>query len=157
MASAFSGIFSSSFSSCLDLDRCIPETTAGSFCCWVDSHTFTHTERPTLNPEVRKPYLHVVLLHVDVQVRLPHGMAAAHERVGHRWLRLVGVVGVVVVGCQAAQAGRRDVPGKMTIVLLFIARVTRGGRERQREGEEEEERQRPGVKPSSGKRMWKRE
>lgn len=85
-------------------------------------------------------------------------MAAAHERVGHRRLRLVGVVGIVVVGHQAAQAGRRDVPGKMTTVLLFIARVTRGGRERQREGEEEEERQRPGVKPSrSGKRTWKRE
>lgn len=32
VASAFSGIFSSSFSSCLDLDRCIPEDKDGSFC-----------------------------------------------------------------------------------------------------------------------------
>lgn len=42
----------------------------------------------------------------------------------------------------------------MTTVLLFIAGVTKGGRERQREVEEEEEGQRPGVKPS---RMWQRE
>lgn len=85
-------------------------------------------------------------------------MEAAHERIGHRWLRLVGVVGaVVVVAYQTAQAGRRDVPGKMTTVLLFIARVTRGGRERQREGEEEEERQRPGVKPSSVEQQEERQ
>lgn len=32
VASAFSGIFSSSFSSCLDLDRCMPSPRAGSFC-----------------------------------------------------------------------------------------------------------------------------
>lgn len=101
-----------------------------------------------LNCAVQKPDLRVVLFHVDVQVRLPGDVDAAHERIGHRRFRLVGVVGAVVVGYQTAQAGRGDVPGKMTTVLLFIAWVTTGGRERQREGEEEEERQRPGVKPS---------
>lgn len=65
----------------------------------------SHTQLPTQNTPIQKPYLHVVLFHVDVYVRLPHGMAAAHERVSHRWLGLVGVVGVVV-GYQAAQAGR---------------------------------------------------
>jgi len=46
------------------------------------------------------------------------------------------VVVVVVVGDQAAQAGGRDVPGEVGGVLLLIARVTGGGRERGREGGE---------------------
>lgn len=37
-------------------------------------------------------------------------------------------------------------------MLLLIARVTRGGRERQREGEQEEKRQRPGMKPPSSRK-----
>ncbi len=53
----------------------------------------------------------------------------------------MGVIGTVVMSYQAAQAGCGDVPGERATVLLFIARVTRGGRERQREGEQEEERQ----------------
>lgn len=52
----------------------------------------------------------------------------------------MGVIGVVVVCYQTAQAGCGDVSGERTTVLLLIARVTRGGRERQREGEQEEER-----------------
>lgn len=79
-------------------------------------------------------------------------MDGAHERVGHRWFRLMSVIGTVVVCYQTAQAGCGDVPGERTTVLLLIARVTRGGRERQREGEQEEERQRPGMKPPSSRK-----
>lgn len=67
-------------------------------------------------------------------------MDGAHQRVGDRRLRLVGVVASVVVCYEAAEAGCRDVPGEGATVLFLIARVTRGGGERQREGEQEEER-----------------
>ena len=52
----------------------------------------------------------------------------------------MGVVGAVVMWDETTQAGRRDVPGERAAVLLLIARVTRGGRERKREGEPEEQR-----------------
>lgn len=53
----------------------------------------------------------------------------------------MGVIGTVVVCYQTAQAGCGDVPGESATVLFLITRVTRGGRETQREGEQEEERQ----------------
>lgn len=68
-------------------------------------------------------------------------MDGAHERVGHRRFWLMGVIGTMVMCNQAAQTGCRDVPGERATVLFLIARVTRGGRERKREGEHEEERQ----------------
>lgn len=86
-------------------------------------------------------HLYLVLLHVDASVGFPSGVGGAHERVGHRRLWLMGVIGTVVMRYQTAQAGCGDVPGERATVLLLIARVTRGGRERQREGEQEEERQ----------------
>lgn len=52
----------------------------------------------------------------------------------------MGVVGTVVVCDQTAEASCGDVSGKGAAVLFLITRVTRGGRERQREGEQEEER-----------------
>lgn len=88
-----------------------------------------------------KTYLHLVLLHVNACVRFPRGVDGAHERVGDRRLWLMGVVGIVVVCYQTAEAGRGDVPGERAAVLFLIARVTRGGRERQSEVEQEEERQ----------------
>lgn len=63
----------------------------------------------------------------------------------------MGVVGVVVVRYQTAEAGRGNVPGEMATVLLLIARVATGGRGRKREGEQEEERQRPSMKPSNSR------
>lgn len=83
----------------------------------------------------------LVLVHVDASFEVPCGVDGAHEGVGDRRFWLVDVIGTVVVCYQAAQAGGRDVPGERTAVLLLIARVTRGGREGQREGEQEEERQ----------------
>lgn len=150
VASAFSGIFSSSFSSCLDLERCIPYTTGGSFCCKREESIakLIKMEAPDLFQALQLlTHLHFVLLHFDACLRFPRRVDGSHERVGHRRLSLMGVVGAVVVRYQAAQAGRRDVPGERATVLLLIARVTTGGRER--EGEVEEERQRPGWKPSS--------
>ena len=67
-------------------------------------------------------------------------MDSAHERVGDGRLWLVGVVATVVVRYETAEAGCGDVPGERATVLFLIARVTRGARERQREGEQEEER-----------------
>lgn len=96
--------------------------------------------------------LKLVLVHVDACVGVPPGMDGAHERVHHRWFRLMNVIGTVMVRFQTAQAGCGDVPGERTTVLLLIARVTRGGRERQREGEQEEKRQRPGMKPPSSRK-----
>lgn len=94
-------------------------------------------------------YLLLIFLHVDVGVCVPCGDDGAHEGVGDRWLLLMAVVGIVVVCYQTAEARCGNVPGEMATVLLLIARVTWGGRERQREGEQEEERKRPSIKPST--------
>lgn len=101
---------------------------------------------------VSRPHLHLVLLHVDAGVGVGRSVDRPHERVGDGGLGQVRVVGAVVVRHQAAQAGCRDVPREGATVLFLIARVARGGRDRQREVEQEEERERPGMKhPSSRK------
>lgn len=62
------------------------------------------------------------------------------------------VVRVVVVWDQTAEAGCRDVPGKMVYVFLLVARVTLGGRKREREGEQEEERLQQATKQSTSRK-----
>lgn len=86
-----------------------------------------------------KTHQRLILLHVDTRLCVYCGVDVAHERVGDQRLLLIGVVRVVVVCYKAAEAGSGDVPGEVASVLLLITRVTRGGRERQREVEQEEE------------------
>lgn len=154
VASAFSGIFSSSFSSCLDLDRCIPEDKDGSFC---KRHRRKLGQWGILQYKIEicvpgNFNLYFILLHIDARLCIPRRVDCAHERVGHWWLLLMDVIGTVVVRHQAAQAGRRDVPRKRVAVLLLVTRVTKGGSERQGEVEQEKERERPSMKPTSSRK-----
>lgn len=96
-------------------------------------------------------HLYLVLVHVDACLGVPRGVDGAHERVGHRRFWLVGVIGTVVMSDQAAQAGCGDVPGERATVLLLIARVTKGGGERKREGEQKGM-ERPAMKPPSSRK-----
>lgn len=123
MASALSGIFSSSFSSCFDLERVMPAGGVGVTTSFCGDRMGDRGQGPSPGQgRAGGPGTHLPF-HVDTRVVLAG--VAGYEGLGDGRLAALGhVVGAVVVHEQGAQAARRDVPWEGE--LLLVAWVAAG-------------------------------